>query len=179
MSKEFLNDGGATFYTTGAGLRGVPVIVMDRSDGTIQHSRVHSNTAKKLNLDIPLDTNPAQYDTYILAGNTYSVISGDISFNVPRSKKSIHHVTVEYERGAKGNAYFYLVADPDRHEDENISWRFIHAVSFTGQGYERFPVDDLAGTARVFRWKLISILPQFSLAITHLTFDYTVDEDWA
>ncbi len=179
MSKEFINDGGATFYTTGAGLRGVPVIVMDRDDGTIIDSRVHSNTGTKINLDVPLSRDPDQFDTYILAGNSYTIISGDLTFNVPRANKSIHHVTVEYERGAKGNAYFYLVADPDRHEDDDIPWSFISAISFTGRGFANFPVDDPAGTARVFRYQIISILPQYSLAITHLTFEYTVDEDWA
>jgi len=178
MSKEWLNDGGAAFYTGDAGLRGVPVIVMDRDDGTIQYSRVHSNTAKKLKLDVPLDTNPDQYDTYILAGNPVSVVSVDTHFGYPRTEKSIHHVTVEYERGISRNAYFYLVADPGRMDDENLDWTFVAAVSFTGKGYARFPVEVADGTGRVFRFKVVAINPTSDLVITHMTFEFTLNADW-
>jgi len=178
MSKEWLNDGSAAFYTTGAGNRGVPVIVMDRDDGTMQYSRVHSNTATKLDLDVPLDTNPDQYDTYILAGNPISIVSADMHFGHPRTLKSIHHVTVEYERGTARNAYFYLVADPSKMDDEDIDWTYVAAVPFTGKGYARFPVDVPDGTGRVFRYKMVAINPTHGIVLTHISFEYTLDADW-
>jgi hypothetical protein len=178
MSKEWLNDGGAAFYTSDAGLRGVPVIVMDRDDGTIQYSRVHNNTATKLYLDIPLGTNPDQFDTYILAGNPVALVTVDFHMGHPQVEKSIQYMTFEYERGNKRNAYVYLVADPQRMDDELIPWQFVGALPFTGRGQYRMPVEVSNGTGRVFRMKVVAINPTEDLVITHVTFDYTLHGDW-
>lgn len=64
-----LTDSGAAFFTTGAGLAGMPVAVRS-SAGAWQWRRIASNTATELTLDT---TNGAPWSSVPVAGDTYIV----------------------------------------------------------------------------------------------------------
>lgn len=176
--KNLLSDASAAFYTTGKGLRGVPVIVMDRDNGTLIWSRVHHNTGTQLWLDTPLSREPDQYDVYFLGCVPVSLESGDLTFGDPRAMKSLKYLTVEYERGSTGGAAFYLASDVGTQITAQTPWRRIGHISFRGTGKARLPINDRASYGRIFRYILHAMNPAQAFVITHLSFDYEVDDDF-
>ncbi len=166
--KELLADSGAAFYTTGDGLRGAPVLLIDRDTGELLHSRVYSNTATSLWLDVPVTREPDQYDLFVVGSVPMTIESGDLTFGNPRVKKYLKFVTVEYERGAKGQLAFYLLSDPTSQTKSN--WQFEGLIPLTGQGWYRLSLNSKAQSGRVLRYQLISTVPGQPVSITHLSF---------
>ena len=173
MSKVFLKDSAASFYTTGVGLRGVPVLVMDRDDGKLLHARVYRNTADILHLDVELSRAPDQYDAYILGSNPFSIESGDLTFGAPRETKSLRYALFEYERGGKGHLAFYLASDQT--STTRTNWQRAGNVPLTGPGYCRLPLNVPAATGRAIRYLVMSTIPGQNCTLTHLGFEYEVD----
>ena len=167
--KTLLSDPSASFTTTGDGLRGVPVLVMDRDNGTLIHARVYSNTATRLKLDVPLSRNPDRYDAYILGAQSAAIESGDLTFGAPRERKSLRYCTLEYERGSKGTLALYLAADQT--SQTRSAWSLAGYIPLTGMGYYRLPIHIAAGTGRVIRYLLISTNPGQPFTVTHFSFE--------
>jgi len=174
--KNLLRDTEATFDTSGDGLRGVPVFLMDRDDGKLYHARVYSNTGTRLWLDTPLSKEPDKYDSYILGSIPWSIESLDLTIGNPRVKKHLNYLTVEYERGAKGYAAVYFAAD--QQSRENTAWRFIGNINFGGLGEARLPIDDSAGTGYVCRFIIMGTDPLQVAAVTHLSIDFSYTGDF-
>ena len=173
MSKVFLKDSAATFTTDSDGLRGVPVLVMDRDDGTLQSARVYRNTADILHLDVALSREPDQYDAYILGSNPFAIESADLTFGAPRELKSLRYMTVEYERGSKGYVAVYLAADQT--STTRTNWQRAGNIPLNGPGYYRLPLNVPAATGRAIRYLLMSTIPGQSITITHISFEYEAD----
>jgi hypothetical protein len=176
--KHLLRDADAAFYTTGKGLRGVPVIVMDRDTGELIWSRVHSNNAKYLYLDVPLSRDPDQYDAYLLGSVPVTLESGDLTFGDPRAMKSLKYLTVEYERNSTGSAAFFLATDTGPQVTASTPWRRIGRISFTGTGKCRLPIINSASNGRTFRYIIHALDPSQAFVITHLSFDFEIDDDF-
>lgn len=166
--KELLADAGAAFYTTGDGLRGAPVLLIDRDTGELLSSRVYSNTATKLWLDVPMTREPDQYDLFVVGAIPLSIESGDLTFGNPRLEKFLKFVTVQYERGAKGQLAFYLLSDPTSQTKSN--WQFEGMIPLQGKGWYRLNLKTKAAQGRVFRYLIVSTVPGQQATITHLSF---------
>ena len=169
--KHFLADSSASFYTTGDGLKGVPVLVMDRDDGTLIHARVHHNTSTRLYLDTPLSRNPDRYDAYLLGSIPLAIESGDLTFGNPREYTSISYFTFEFERGSVGHLVLYLAADQE--SQTNTAWQFAGNVPLKGRTQYRLPITCAAGRGRVIRYLLMGTRPGQVTTITHLSIDFT------
>lgn len=175
--KTLLSDPSATFYTTGAGLRGVPVLVMDRDDGTLISARVYSNTATQIRLDIPLSRSPDQYDAYVLGSVPTSIESGDLTFGAPQERKSISTAIFDYERRGKGKLAFYLAADPT--SPTRTTWQFVGYVPLTGNGRYLLPTNVPAATGYTIRYCVMGTDPAALFALTHLAFEFTAERNFA
>jgi len=174
--KTKIADAGAAFHTTGDGLRGVPVIVMDRDTGEVISSRVYSNTATRLVLDTVLSRNPDRYDAYFLGAIPFSLESGDVTLGAPQEIKTISYVTFEFERGSLGALDFYMAADQE--SQTTTAWRYIGTVPLKGRTHYRMPVYDLSQRGRTFRWLLLGLRPGQKVILTHLTFDFETEANF-
>jgi len=176
--KTLLSDPSATFYTTGDGLRGVPVLVMDRDSGELIHSRVYSNTAKRLTLDVPLPRNPDRYDAYVLGAHPFAIESGDLTFGHPRVKKSLRYATFEFEPHAKGSFAVYLAADQT--DREQTAWQFAGYVPLGKSGFYRLSFFGVtAATGMAIRYCLLSTVPGQQIPITHVSFEFDMEANFA
>ena len=174
--KTMISDGNATFYTTGAGLRGVPVLIMDRDDGSILWARVHHNTATRLFLDIELSRYPDIYDSYILGSIPSTLESGDLTFGNPRVVKSVRYFNVHYERYFKGQLALDMAAD--QLSQTETEWTRIGYIPLTGSGFYRLAVSNAAATGRTIRYQLKGTGPGWQEAITHISINCEFRGDW-
>lgn len=89
---------GAAFYTTGAGLAGLPVAVLSPA-GAWQWRRIESNTADTLTLDItndaPWTTTPAAGWTVVVGGIQWYQWTPWVDFLKPEDKKSLHWLFIQ------------------------------------------------------------------------------------
>jgi len=168
--KTLIADSGAAFYTTGDALCGVPVIVMDKDDGSLISSRVYSNTATGLKLDCPLSRAPDRYDAYFLGSIPFALESGDLTFGAPQEIKNIAYVTFEFERGSLGVLDFYLAADQE--SQTSTAWQYAGSVALKGRTTYRIPITCPAQRGRTFRWLLLGLRPGQKITLTHLTFEF-------
>lgn len=175
--KTMIADSGAAFYTTGDALRGVPVIVMDRDNGTLVYSQVYSNTATRLNLVNDLGRYPDRYDAYFLGAIPFALESGDLTLGSPQEIKTISYVTFQFERGSSGSLDFYLAADQESQTE--TAWRYIGTVPLKGRTHYRMPVFNSAQRGRTFRWLLVGLRPGQVVRLTHLTFDFETEANFA
>lgn len=169
--KSMLTDSSASFTTTGAGLRGCPVLVMDRDDGTLVSSRVYRNTATRLYLDAPLTREPDRYDAYWVGAIPMSLESGDLTFGMPRAVKSLEYATFEFERPANGLMVLYLSADSE--SETETDWQIAGYVPLKGRTYYRLPLNVAAATGRVIRYCLMTISPGWPVVLTHFSFEWS------
>ena len=176
MIKIMISDGQAAFITTGAGLRGVPVMIMDRDDGSLLWARVYRNDATHLYLDIELTRYPDQYDSYLLGSIPTVIESGDLTFGNPRVVKTLRYFNIYYERNFKGQLVLDLAAD--QLDQEDTEWTREGYIPLTGTGYYRMPIDSAAGTGRTIRYQLKSTDPGWEMAITHISIDFETRGDW-
>lgn len=172
----YLADADAAFDTANDGLRGVPVIVMDRDTGELISARVYSNTATNLTLDVPLSRDPDQYDAYVLGAIPMGVESKDLTFGAPQTRKSLHYVTFEFERGGKGSFDFYLASDQE--SQTTTAWQYEGTVPLKGRTDYRLPLDTLGSSGRIIRYQIVSITPGQLSVINHMTFDYEIERDF-
>ena len=174
MSKAFISDASATFYTTGDGLRGVPVLVMDKDDGTLQWARVHSNSGTRLKFDTPLTTAPLTNDAYYLGSIPMTVESGDLTFGSPNEIKSIHSFLFHFERGSRG--ILRLNVASDQASQTSTAWQRAGSVPMKGRTEYRLSMAGISGaTGRTIRYQLLGIEPGQIANITHMTI--VVDEE--
>ena len=174
--RDMISDSGASFKTTGDGLRGCPVLIMDRDDGTIRHSRVYSNTATRIELDTNFGTSPDQFDAYWIGAVPLVIESGDLTFGNPRIVKSLHYVDVEFEPGSRGVLAFFLASDPPSTTETN--WKRAGYIPLTARGWFRLPLSmSRDSSGRVIRYKIVGTAPGQPVNITHLgfKFDYAGD----
>jgi len=174
-----LTDSSAAFYTTGSGLRGAPVLVMDRDTGELIHARVYSNTGTALTLDTVLSRTPDAGDAYVVGGIPMSIESGDLTFGNPRVVKSIQMVTFEFEPQPRGKLAFHIAADQEK--TDSTAWQFGGYVPLTQRvGYYRL---DLSGvgvkgaTGRAIRYCISAHDPNRAACLTHLSFTFDVRGD--
>jgi len=165
--KTLLSDPSASFYTTGSGLRGAPVIVMDKDTGVVTYARVYSNTATQLKLDVELPRNPDRFDSYVIGSIPVVIESGDLTFGSAREVKSIHYFTFQYERGGRGSIALYLASD--QASETSTAWQLAGYAGLTGPGYYRMPVEIPAGTGRVIRYTILAMMPGQPFTLTNFS----------
>lgn len=168
--KHMLSDPGAAFYTTGQGLRGTPVMVVDKDDGSVIHATVRSNTSTRIWLDRCLPRQPDRYDLYLLGSIPFAIETGDFVFMDPRTMQGIYYVTFEFEYGNKGHFDVYAAADPG--SQTNTAWRFIGSVPMKGRTYYRLPCQDQAAFGRTIRFMMISTVPGQEFRLSSMSLDF-------
>ncbi|MCC6989954.1 MAG: hypothetical protein IT181_13195 [Acidobacteria bacterium] len=96
----------AAFYTTGAGLAGMPVGVKSASAGTWQWRTIASNTGTVITLDTvngsPWSTNPAAGDTVIVGGIDWYQWTPWLDFSRPDAKKKLEYLYVGAQSPVSG-----------------------------------------------------------------------------
>lgn len=173
-----IEDQTASFNTTGDGLRGVPVLFMDRDTGALEFSRVYSNTGTVLTLDTPLSRNAVAYDAYVLGSIPFAVESGDLPFNNVRAIKNLHYFTLEFPKVTTGNIILYLAADQANQEE--AEWSYAASEYLNGVTYLRLPLQEVPdGTGRVIRWVLMAMEPGVDIEISHVSITYDVQENFS
>ena len=165
--KTLLSDPSAAFYTTGNGLRGAPVIVMDKDTGEVIYARVYSNTATQLKLDVELPRDPDQYDSYVVGSIPVVIESGDLTFGTARDMKGIRYFTFQYERGGKGSIVLYLASDQT--SEETSAWQLAGYAARTGPGYYRMPIEVLGSRFRTLRYTILAMMPGQPFTLTNFS----------
>lgn len=98
--------GGAAFYTTGAGLAGLPVAVKS-STGVWQWRRIESNTATVITLDTtndaPWATVPTSSYTLIVGGIQWYQMTPRIDFGLPDIEKQLRLFLLQGRANAAGS----------------------------------------------------------------------------
>lgn len=168
--RHMLSDAAAAFYTTGQGLRGTPVMVIDRDDGSIIHATVRSNTGTRLWLDKKLSKQPDQYDLYVLGSIPFAMETGDFVFVDPRSEQGVHYVTFEFEYGNTGHFDVYAASEPG--SQTSTAWRFIGTVPMKGRTFYRLPCQDQAAFGRTIRFLMISTIPGQEFRLSSMSLDF-------
>jgi len=176
-TKRLLRDPSAAFYTTGDGLRGVPVMLMDRDTGALEYSRVYSNTATTLTLDTPLSRTPDNYDAYILGSIPIAIESGDLIMGNPRAVKNIFYFTFEFPAVSDGNVDLYFAADQSNQVE--AAWSRVGGFSMKGRTYYRMAVGIAAGTGRVIRYLVMATLPGQETEFSHMSVNYEVRDSFS
>lgn len=96
---------GAAFYTTGAGLAGMPVAVRS-SAGSWQWRTIASNTSQQITLDTtngsPWSTLPVSGDTLIVGGIDWYQWSPWLDFRRPEVRKKLNYLFVEAQSPVSG-----------------------------------------------------------------------------
>jgi len=174
-TKLEIHDPSAAFTTASGGLRGVPVLLMDRDDGSLTWSRVYSNTATKLTLDTPISRNPDLHDAYMLGSIPMSIESGDLTFNKPRVKKSLRYFLAQFERGSTGHLDLYVASDQD--SQTTTAWQYAGSMGLKGRTEYRLPVNVSGGTGRTIRYQILATQPGQLTCLTSFTLcvDYETD----
>lgn len=171
-----IRDDSASFDTTGDGLRGVPVILMDRDTGALEYSRVYSNTATILTLDTPLSRTPDAYDAYYLGAIPVAIESGDLSFGSPRAIKNLYEFTFQFPRNSNGNVDLYLAADQENQEE--AAWIYVGGFSMAGRTYYRMDVQVSAGTGLWIRYLVMGMAPGTEMEFSNLSVNFEVRESY-
>ena len=170
--KTFISDAAATFHTTGDGLRGVPVIVMDRDNGNLIAACVYSNTATDLTLDRALPRNPDRYDAYCLGAIPMAIASGDLTFGAPTQVKHLSHMLFQFERGGSGVLYVDVAADQE--SQTSTAWQYAGSVPLKGRTYYRLPIEVAGGTGRTIRYQIRAMYPGQLSILTEVTLEFAV-----
>ncbi|MCP4493375.1 MAG: hypothetical protein GY820_39625 [Gammaproteobacteria bacterium] len=166
MTDLQIYDHEASFSTTGDGLRGTPVMLMDKDDGSLTWSRVYSNTSTVLTLDTPLNRSPDDFDAYLLGSIPLSIVSGDLTFGAPAVKKTLRYILAQFERGASGHLDVYVASDQEN--QTTTAWQFVGSIPLTGRTEYRLPVNVSGGTGRIIRYQIIGTYPGQVTCITAL-----------
>lgn len=166
-TKLEIHDPDAAFTTASGGLRGVPVLLMDRDDGSLTWSRVYSNTSTILTLDTPLSRTPDVGDAYMLGSIPLTIESGDLTFSKPRVIKSLRYFLAQFERGASGHLDFYVASDQD--SQTTTAWQFVGSIPLLARTEFRLPVNVSGGTGRTIRYQILATQPGQITCLTSLT----------
>ena len=166
-----LDDADASFYTTGDGLRGVPVMVMDRDTGALVSAVVYSNTGTRLKLDRALPRDPDRYDAYILGSIPMGIESGDLTFGKPTEVKHLQHMLFQFERGGSGQ--FYVDVAADQESQDTTAWQYVGAVPLKGRTYYRLPVSAKGATGRTIRYQIRAQFPGQLSILTEVTLEFS------